>query len=516
MIDGLTRGWGTGSSTFKNAEYSATVGGSTVSLEQIKSIIDSVADPDDKKTLESALTAQMKHLFEEDKKTYTIKAMEILRGDGTDGAKNDFVDLLKDIGELKYEDLAGGKVTELYAKILKTNPKTASQPMDLYLITRLRLAMQELCVKKLDTLAVGSPEIKDIKEFMLTITNSTYIDEYHKQDIMNKATNRLFKAYINNHREEFKTNLSKTAEFLKSISELNMLSDNQRKDIVKDIVQFLDPAIISNVNDLKLNFASSYTSKTFTDILEKESINGGLNDLFKNSTDPGIVAAKDKIEYLSKLGSIKMGLNVGAGLVEQKVWNEDELRFITQRFFTDKDGKFVMRSSTDALYSFIGTTVKSISNNFKSAGSTMIKETDIATSQSYNQLVNALATVQSMYPGSTDDNQIMDRFAALLLLKNKCVALFRDCIKQYIQQEVTNSSHRTESDWISQAANLAKVQTMISNWEILMREIDTEIGKYPTNLQDKCMSGALMELSAYTSGVDVLKSYQDTNLVRSM
>ena len=73
------------------------VGGAPVGLEQIKATIDMVADPDDKKTLESALTAQMKHLFETDKKNYTIEAMNILRGAGTDGAKNDFVDLLKEI-----------------------------------------------------------------------------------------------------------------------------------------------------------------------------------------------------------------------------------------------------------------------------------------------------------------------------------------------------------------------------------------------------------------------------------
>ena len=518
MVRGLQRRWGTNNSTFKNAEYVFidSVTKTEYSLDDIKAKIRGISESDDKEKIEKALTSQMRQLFESDKKDYTIKAMEILRGSGTDGAKNDLVGLFKEIGELKFEDLTGGKAGELYQKILKTNPRSESQPMDLYLLTRFRLAMQELCMRKLDTLSAGTPEIKDIKEFMLTVTNSPYVDEYHKQEVMDKAVNRLFKAYINNHREEFKTNLSKTAEFMKSISELNMLSDNQRKDIIQDIIQFLDPAILSNVNDLKLTFASNYTSKTYTDLLEKESMNGGLNDLFKNSTDPSILAARDKIEYLSKLGSIKIGLDVGAGLVEQKVWNDDELRFVTQSFFTDKDGKFKMRSSTDSLYSFIGTTVKNISNNFKSTGSTKIDAASINTSDSYKQLTSALAVVESMRTGAADENQLRDGFAALLLLKNKCVSLFRDCVKQFIQQQVTDSTYRTEADWISQTANLAEVQTLIANWGTLMGNIDNEISNYPTKLQDYCMSGALKELSAYTSGVDVLKSYQDTNLVRGM
>ena len=92
--------------------------------------------------------------------------------------------------------------------------------------------------------------------------------------------------------------------------------------------------------------------------------------------------------------------------------------------------------------------------------------------------------------------------------------MFRDCVKQYIQQQVTDSSYRTEADWIAQSANLAEVKTLITVWEKLMGKIDAEIANYPAGLKDYCMSGALKELSAYNTGVDVLRSYQDPSLVR--
>lgn len=529
MIDGLTRGWGTGSSTFKNAEYSATVGGSTVSLEQIKSTIDSVADPDDKKTLESALTAQMKHLFEEDKKTYTIKAMEILRGDGTDGAKNDFVDLLKDIGELKYEDLAGGKVTELYAKILKTNPRTASQPMDLYLITRLRLAMQELCVKKLDTLAVSSKlEITDIAEFLTTINNSVYIDEFHKQDIMAKSMN-LFTKYVDLHQTEFRNDLSTTSTFLQNISKMNMLTENQKNVIIDQVSKYLEPAIANKIYDLGFDFLTEYKSDDFRKFLEKNSTSGGLKDLFDRAI-PGSVAAnaKDSLAYLSELGKVKLALNVGKGMNGEKIWAQDESRFMSTCFFFDATGKFKERGSSDDFRKFIENDIGNISVSFNEvvggSETDTIKEDKISTSKAYTGLQSALAKIGTMYSGRMDPDAERDRFAALILLKNKSVALFRESIKQFVKKEALKAGS-TESNWILQSANYDRVKKMIDGdlisgvdgWKQLMEKIDVAIdyyvGLYPEFAKYQA-SKTVDELVPFNTASDVLEAYQKQELAR--
>ena len=529
MIDGLTRGWGTGSSTYKNAEYSATVGGTQYGLEEIKSTIDSVANPDDKKTLEAALTAQMKHLFEADKKDYTIKAMEILRGDGTDGAKNDFVDLLKDIGEIKYEDLASGKVTELYAKILKTNPKTAAQPMDLYLITRLRLAMQELCVKKLDTLAVSSKlEIADIAEFLTTVNNSAYVDEFHKQDIMAKSMN-LFSKYIDLHQTEFRNDLATTSTFLQNISKLNMLTDNQKNVIIDQVSKYLDPAIANKIYDLSFDFITEYKNDDFRKFLEKNSTSGGLKDLFDRAIPGSPVAdAKDTLTYLSELGKVKIGLNVGKGLNGQKIWAQDESRFMSTCFFFDTSGNSIKRLPTDDFRKFIENDIGNIQISFKEvvggSETDKIKETAISTSKSYTGLQNALAKIGTMYSGRADYDSERDRFAALILLKNKCVALFRESVKQYIKQEAMNAGVN-ESTWILNVANYNKVKQMIEGdagagvvgWKSLMENVDNAIdyyvGLYPEFAKYQS-SRTLDELVPFSTATDVLEAYQKQELTR--
>jgi len=533
MIDGLTRGWGTGSSTYKNAEYSATVGGTQYGLEEIKSTIDSVANPDDKKTLEAALTAQMKHLFEADKKDYTIKAMEILRGDGTDGAKNDFVDLLKDIGEIKYEDLASGKVTELYAKILKTNPKTAAQPMDLYLITRLRLAMQELCVKKLDTLAVSSKlEIADIAEFLTTVNNSAYVDEFHKQDIMAKSMN-LFSKYIDLHQTEFRNDLATTSTFLQNISKLNMLTDNQKNVIIDQVSKYLDPAIANKIYDLSFDFVTEYKNEDFRKFLEKNSTSGGLKDLFDRAIPGSPVAdAKDTLTYLSELGKVKIGLNVGKGLNGQKIWAQDESRFMSTCFFFDASGAAIQRVPNDDLRKFIENDIGNIQISFKevvgSAEKDKIVEDKISTSKAYEGLKNALDTVKTtMYASkrsSGDYDADRDSFAALILLKNKCVALFRESVKQFIKQEAMNAGVN-ESTWILQASNYNRLKLMIEGdavagvdgWKKLMEDIDYEIDQYIIKHPEFAKyqsSRTTDELVPFSTATDVLEAYQKQELTR--
>ena len=507
-VRGLQRDWGTSNSTYKNAEYFFIEPGTNkrYTLEEIRKEIREILNPADKKKIEDALVSQMEYLFKSDKRDYTIKAMDILRKDGTDGAKNDFVELLKEIGELKFEDFAGGKVGELYQKILKTNPKTSAQPMDLYLLTRHRLAMQELCVKKLDSLAASTPEIKDIRDFMLTINNTPYVDEYHKQDIMAKSI-RLFRTYIKNNEYEFKTNLSKTSDLLKSLSELTMLTSSQRDEIIALVIPHLDPAIASNINDLKSKFASEYDSKTYYNLIRNYSVNGGLKDLFEGSTDPSVIAVRDKLEYLRGLESVKIGLDVGNGMTGKKDWNTSELEFVTERFFAKENRK----SNDNGLRQFIEGVVKNIDIDYKDPSTNKISADNIINSKGYKQLVNALTFVQAM-PHATPEEQ-EDKFAALILLKNKCVAMFRDCIKKFVQEGVMSGTF-SEDTWIRN--NQPQIQTMMANWQVFMEEIDKEMDKsyFSSTLKAESKFKTVKELGKYTGSRDFISAYEETGLAR--
>ncbi|MBQ7917522.1 MAG: hypothetical protein IJ310_01745 [Clostridia bacterium] len=507
MVDGLTRDWGTSSSTYKNAEYTATVSGTTYTLKDIRDEISQIPNNDDKKVIEKALADQMKHLFEEDKKDYTIKAMEILRHEGTDGAKNDFVDLLKEIGELKFEDLAGGKAGELYQKILKTNPKTPAKPMDLYLLTRLRLAMQELCFGKMESLRSGTPEIKDIKDFMLTINNSSYVDEYHKQAIMSSVV-VLFRTYIKNNEYAFKTNLAKTSEFLQALSELTMLTDTQRDEILDLVAEHLDSAINENVNQLKFEFAESYDYNAYNVLIENYSTKGGLKDLFERSTNPAVLNAKGRLDYLRGLGSVKTGLNVGESMTGQKKnWNKEELDFVTARFFA----KETRASNDGGLRQFIEGKVKNIVYDYTDPASDKIDAATIKKSKGFDGLKKALDFVNSM-PYSNDD-EIQDQFAAYILLKNKCVAMFRDCMKKLVSKGVLAGTHNADT-WITN--HQTEINDMIAEWGALMAEIDNQMAdtRFNAKLQAKSKFTAVKELTKFrgAASADFVQAYQESEL----
>ena len=129
-----------------------------------------------------------------------------------------------------------------------------------------------------------------------------------------------------------------------------------------------------------------------------------------------------------------------------------------------------------------------------------------------------------MYAGRTDYDSERDRFAALILLKNKCVALFRESVKQYIKQEAMNAGVN-ESTWILNVANYNKVKQMIEGdagagvigWKSLMEDIDNAIdyyvGLYPEFAKYQS-SRTLDELVPFSTATDVLEAYQKQELTR--
>ena len=192
----------------------------------------------------------------------------------------------------------------------------------------------------------------------------------------------------------------------------------------------------------------------------------------------------------------------------------------TKCFFLDAADNKIERPEGDEFRSFIEGTILNIGVDFRrDKNDKLIDHTGISSSKSYTDILDALGIAKSLYSGTANDQVVRDRFAALILLKNKCGALLRESVKMYIQQHARDAG-QTVAQWLQDSKNENKVLEMINGadyvdasghrvkfdgWRQLMEQIDAEIDNI---VKDSTYAHLKLGTERATTTVDELSLYQ--------
>ncbi len=304
----------------------------------------------------------------------------------------------------------------------------------------------------------------------------------------------IMKAYAGQNIEKFKSDLKSLSEYLKKVNNTPYLNQQQKMELSASVSGCVEKAFGNTISDLSDTFVQGYDTNFFADCL-KSYEKGGFAELFASDQSADTQMLKAAFEYMRDMQDVYNSLKLG----EQFDLNKDDAKYIAKTLLTDRTtgeppALKARESGTDVqLVEFVRSNIKNMSTSF----GTDVTTTNLATKQPHRDLVAALGVARSM--PTANDFQKYDKYTALLILKNKCISLFRLCIKDFVQGNYTGS----RSTWID--TNSPVIDAMKQAWENgIMRDIDDELNHPDLNGIKKSASGSTRsEIGKYGTGSEV-------------
>ena len=317
----------------------------------------------------------------------------------------------------------------------------------------------------------------------------------------------LFKAYSdNNVNGAFQKDLPKLAEYLKKVNTSPYLDDGQKRNLTSAVSPCLASAFGEDYKNLTQTFMTNYSQDKYINYLQSYE-NGGFDELFASDQSAETQELKNSFIYMRDLQNVFNALKFN----DQFDLNKDEARYISTGILTDMSGdppERITRDNNDSLRNFITSRI----NNMSMSYTGKIEPNTIESIQAYKELEMALNEIKgwSSSTGSRPTKADYDKYTALVILKNKCVASFRLCVKSYIQTHSRGSSSR--SSWIDD--NIESFYDVIKVWEEgIMKDIDEEMDKAEYDwLVKPAGKTARSELTKYGTGPETESMFSEKQL----
>lgn len=418
--------------------------------QYISSVISQISNDSDRDKCDKAFKEQMKRLSLLKARELSKDTFQAINEGRVSGQLSNFPDVFKKIGEIKYETI--NTISELYTNLGKLKPDEVGH----YIKTKLR---------------------KRVYDVML--------------------------AYANDNKEKFKNNLGDLSTYLKSVNSCAYLDDKQKMDLSSSVSGYIFEAFNNKYTDLTETFMQSgngYKTDEFSGYL-KSYESGGFKELFDSDQSSATQDLKVNITYMRDLQDVYKSL----GFNEQFDLNKDEAKYIAESLLSDRStgNKPIRRGNDDPLRKFITENIKNMNTSFGSD----VDQTNIETKKPYVDLVNALSEINRM--PSVSGKEVYDKYTALIILKNKCVSLFRLCMKDFVQGHYTG----TRSTWVD--TNAVLIDGVKQKWEEgIMKDIDEAIASYATipDFNKGSVTTARSELAKYGVGSEVEKMLTERQL----
>ena len=201
--------------------------------------------------------------------------------------------------------------------------------------------------------------------------------------------------------------------------------------------------------------------------------------------------------------------------------NKDEAKYIAQTLLSDRStgDTPLRRDNNDPLRKFIAENVKNMSTMFNAD----VSSTNVFDNKPYQDLERAFNDILSM--SVTNEKELYDQYTALVILKNKSVSLFRECMKKFVS---IGSSGQTRSTWID--ANATQIAELMNVWANpvnipatatspartvggILSKIDNALASGIYSSITKCPGKtAISELSRYGTSTDVERMLTERQL----
>lgn len=386
----------------KTGDFQTTGGKGIADIrDQIMSIQDSDSP--------NAKNIRQKALDMLDKQISTIENSEFLKTESTmlpvmqEGRYTALPDIMKFIKELKFEDLSSSKLNDWYTdKVSRTSFKP-------FIEVQLK--------SKLESLAKAEAENEKYKT----------------------GTAESFDAIC---------------KFIKSIKSCRYLDSAQTTRLILSMSENVEKAVKSKITTAKANFANSYNMAEFEIFLDLINENNPLREFLSLNT-PETKKIEDEIRYMAGFNSLYQFVNTGITINGRRTkTNEEEAKGFSYAYMLTKD----RRDSSDKLYQIISR----MSTIAESGSTSNEKLTITAPTGSRNNLEFAdkmRAVIKDLFDPAKGYSE-SEKYAALIVMKNINVSIFKTHFEHYVSNKVGNMSL---DSYMSDIANKEDYQKSVLN-----------------------------------------------------
>lgn len=233
--------------------------------------------------------------------------------------------------------------------------------------------------------------------------------------------------YNGGNPEDF-NNIPKILIKINDLERNGFISSKQRMGLIKELQPKIKRALDVMLMNAKKDFLKSYDSNKFNTLLEMTYSAGGLKEYFALNT-PEINKLKDSIEYMTQLSSlsklVKETINIDGRVLEE---TDNEAKAFSIIYLLNKE----KRDSSDPLYS----SIKRMSQISDS-----LNKSQFGTDVTFD--LDALGFIDSMRREIVNISAISDkneRYAALLILKKRCLGAFKMHASKYFSEVYPSGS----------------------------------------------------------------------------
>lgn len=206
------------------------------------------------------------------------------------------------------------------------------------------------------------------------------------------------------------------------------ISSKQKMDLIKELQPKIKRALDVMLMNAKKDFLKNYDSSKFNTLLEMTYSAGGLKEYFELNT-PEINKLKDSVEYMTQLSSlsklVKETINIDGRVLEE---TENEAKAFSIIYLLNKE----KRDSSDPLYSSIKR-MSQISDNLNKSQFGIDVAFDLDGLDFIKHMRGEIANIS----GISDRNE---RYAALLILKKRCLGAFKMHASKYFSEVYPSGS----------------------------------------------------------------------------
>ena len=328
---------------------------------------------------------------------------------------------------------------------------------------------------KLDGMAEAFKGIGEIKYDTINTISQLYTDigkfkpsktaEYIKVKFRKKVFD-VFDAYSKDNVNDFKSDITKAAEFLKKVNMCAYIDDGQKRELTLGVEKLLPDALTTSIEQLKFKLMNDSEAGKFFDSVERldsRYANGGIKEVTENNKK-----LQEQVDYLNLARDYKTVLEMKNG-DKSFAWIDPELKFVTKTLF--ENGK--VRKEDDFLRNFISVVGNIEKNSYNLTGN-VYTPSEIASGGTFAGIRDALQKIEDAKiatPKPTDDELV----AAYLVLKNKAVSLLHQFMENFRSQLLTKYSGKTFDNIVIDPAARTEIYGITGQWNTLLGEIDNAI-----------------------------------------
>lgn len=329
--------------------------------------------------------------------------------------------------------------------------------------------------------------------------------------------------YVLGHADEFKADMKTLSACLRKINASPYLNEEQKKTLSSKATGIIKESFLEEIKNLPKIFMEKYDYQHYVNLLGSFA-SGGFEEVFIADQSTETQGVKKGIEYMIDVDNIHSALKFNNSFNIPASEGQYIAKTYLLNMASGGDYPRIRDPKDDGLRVFIENHIKSMKTSFG-----YVEPTQLTSSPTFNELESAYTYIMGQNAGDpsapdykapmrvrtdTEENKfndLHDKYAALLILKNKAVSLYRTYMSEYLGRQYKGSSD-SKSVWLDQ--NIDLIDGVKQAWNDYMGKIDAALqaAEFQGLAGKVSKYNATDEFSRYRDGQEVWKTVGSAEL----